>query len=735
MQPPSTPTKNHSIDVVRATIKDVFQALNAEVGLELAAPDPTASPSRRRLWADQNDYHSRCDRIWTEFHYQFHQGDIDAVLRDFHVQAKQTFSGWVRKPRADPKTLPASAKPYRARDNAEIAALQELLRDVLVERRKSMPRRLFKKTHSDGAVLEKDGGANPNPTAFTKFAAPARPQTKRSSDEGIAEESCEKPKNTGKVGGAVAKVSLERASGDLDNVMVRSSFVSKSTSFAGPSRARASAAQLQYQSPPAAARRPSPPKRETSNFLNYDASANTSSVPLASAYTSVSAVFSVSGDDDVPMNTQMTVDASSQELKGVLPSSSQRLRAPPPPAIEPPASSFQFSGAEPTSDELEVLWGAENEATVKPPTTPSAKIDPQDTSSSSPSPESSATYSPWSGSMVDLLAEQPHMVPETAAEPAPGPAPEPVTEPVQQAPRKRETLQDRLDLVWPKFPDWLREAPLAVAWEVCRVALHCGVDLSQIKGMTYGSSWVEQKKLWSVLHQRHEFKARPFPEQSPPLVWAAALNSFKSRGQNVVLTASMDFSTASTGPLFVLKMLPLKFDQPYRLSRRFGSDRFLEILYRSPNSGNAPTALKGEAGEDARGTTNRWLARGQHWLVGRQWVSFYTKDAEYKQPTIDVRLGPEPPKVYKDRTYFFAVDGHNFQTPPPRHILPPKDQEITRRTRLSVHKMLDWLLQLGENMDQPYLKLFARIALGTSTCFSRTFSVEMEPAADILSQA
>ncbi|KAL8366746.1 hypothetical protein RB595_010553 [Gaeumannomyces hyphopodioides] len=714
MQPPSTPTKNHSIDVVRATIKDVFQALNAEVGLELVAPDPTASPSRRRQWADENGYHSRCDRIWTEFQYQFHQGDIDAVLRDFHIQAKQTFSGWVRKFRADPKTLPASAKPYRARDDAEVAVLQELLRDVLVERRKSMPRRaprLFKKAHSDGAVLEKNGGSNPNPTAFTESAAPARPQIERSSYKGITEESCKKPKNTGKAGGAVAKVSLERASSDLNDLMVRSSFVPESTSFAGPSRARASAAQPQYQPPPAAARKPSPPKRETSGFLNYDASANTSSVSLASAYTSVSA-------DDVPVNTQTTVEASSQELKRVLPSSSQRLRAPPPPAIEPPASSFQFSGAEPTSDELEALWAAENEATVKPPTTPSAKIGPQDTSSSSPSPEPSPTYSPWSGSMVDLLAKQSHMVPETAAEPAPGPAPgpapEPMPEPVQKAPRKRETLQDRLDLVWPKFPDWLREAPLAVAWEVCRVALHCGVDLSQIKGVTYDSSWVEQTKLWSVLHQLHEFKAHHLPKPSPPLVWAAALDSFKSRGQNVVLTASMNFSTVSTGPLFVLKMLPLKFDQPYRLSRRFGSDRFLEILYPSPNPGNAPTALKGEAGEDARETTNRWLVRGQHWLVGRQWVPFYTKDDGYKQPTIDMRLGPEPPKVYKDKTYFFAVDGHNFQTPPPRHSLPPKDQEITRRTKLSVHKMLDWLLQLGENMDKPYLKLFSRIALGLS---------------------
>lgn len=231
--------------------------------------------------------------------------------------------------------------------------------------------------------------------------------------------------------------------------------------------------------------------------------------------------------------------------------------------------------------------------------------------------------------------------------------------------------------------------------------------------MLYDKSWENQNTLRSVLCRRPEFRARAFPEPSSDDAWAAALDSFHSRGRSVVLSATLDFNMAPSGPLFILSMLPLKLDDSHRLSRRFGSDRFLEVLYPSPNSTNVPPALRGE---DAREAANKWLARGLHQLAGRQWISFYTKDAGYKEPATHLRLGPESAKaVFKDRTYFFAVDGHNFRTPSPRNSLPPKDQKVCARTKLSVHRMLDWLLQLRENTDQPYLKLFSRIALGTSS--------------------
>jgi len=96
--------------------------------------------------------------------------------------------------------------------------------------------------------------------------------------------------------------------------------------------------------------------------------------------------------------------------------------------------------------------------------------------------------------------------------------------------------------------------------------------------MAYDKSWENQNALRSVLYQRPEFRPHAFPEMSSDDAWAAALSSFHSRGRSVDLSAVLDFNMAPSGPLFILSMLPLKLDDSHRLSRRFGSDRFLEIL-------------------------------------------------------------------------------------------------------------------------------------------------------------
>ncbi|KAL8383234.1 hypothetical protein RB595_006809 [Gaeumannomyces hyphopodioides] len=697
-QPPSTPTKQN-VDTVRAEINSVFQALNADLGLRLVAPDPAATPSSRKQRADQSGDH--CNQIWSEFQYQYHQGDIDSVLREFHVKAKKTLSGWVPKPRA------ATTTPYRARDDGQVEALQELLRDVLVERRKQMPKRssrLFNKGASSGTVLERSNGASRATGVSTSRKHGAK---RMSDDESLSDESVKRPKSSGREGGA--KVTLEKANSDLDSVMVRESFTTMSMSFSGPSRTRDPRSQPRYTPPPATARRPSPPNAEISSSSCGDRSANASSTSLASTSTNVSAVFSTNEDGNAPFNTQTTVEASSQEQKRTNPRLSKSAYMPPRSEARDPSSSSRFSDAEPSLDELQAMWDAEQVVASRPSRIPAIKTKSQNPPSSSPSrsAEISPTYSSsWSGSLVDTLAEQAHAVSEPASKPA----------------QSHNTLQDRLDLVWPKFPNWLRDAPLAVAWEVCRVALHCEVDLSKVNGMAYHNSWKEQKTLRSVLYQRPEFRTRAFPEQSSSDAWAAALDSFNSRGQSVVLSATLDFNMAPSGPLFILRMGPLKLHDSHRLSRRFGSDRFLEVLYPSPNSAKVPPALRGE---DAREAANNWLARGDHRLAGRQWAAFYTKDSGYKKPTTHLTLGPDSTKgVFKDRTYFFAIDGHDFRTPSPKNSLPSKDQKVIARTRLSVYRMLDWLLQLRKNTDQPYLKLFSRIALGLSPTYP---TVTFEP--------
>lgn len=255
----------------------------------------------------------------------------------------------------------------------------------------------------------------------------------------------------------------------------------------------------------------------------------------------------------------------------------------------------------------------------------------------------------------------------------------------------------RLAKVFPAtFPVWLRDAPFFVAWEVTRIAQHCGVDLQTVD-MKYESSWVNQKQLRAGLWKHSSFQEKAFPESSSAAAWptSATDSSFLPVDQQVVYSASLDFTSNKNDPLR-LTIQPLKLEQSHRLGRRFGADRFLEILLPSPDSSNLPGFIKNRSSESFFENLVRWLA-DEHLFCGRRWKAFYTKSGGSRKPVRDLQFGPEPKPVYKDRVYFFAQfsESNDFvQTP--------------------LYKMLDWVLQFNRkpNRDQPILKLFQRIALG-----------------------
>ncbi|KAL2161801.1 hypothetical protein VTH06DRAFT_7585 [Thermothelomyces fergusii] len=207
------------------------------------------------------------------------------------------------------------------------------------------------------------------------------------------------------------------------------------------------------------------------------------------------------------------------------------------------------------------------------------------------------------------------------------------------------------------------------------------------------------------------FRGKSFPEPPSAEVFAAALGSFESRGNAVVMSASLEFNPQKDGPLFLLEMKPLHFEQGCRLTRRFGSDRFLEVLIPSPTQKNMPRAIRDIEG--AADEIIRWLTQQPHLLVGRQWQAFYSKDAGYRKPAKDYTVGPDSKTVFKERVHFFAESGPNFRPAVIRSWNIPPDT-VRQRTELKVSQMLDWLLQLENNGEQPYLKLFSRIQLGLS---------------------
>ncbi|KAK3934262.1 putative RNA-dependent RNA polymerase SHL2 [Diplogelasinospora grovesii] len=296
--------------------------------------------------------------------------------------------------------------------------------------------------------------------------------------------------------------------------------------------------------------------------------------------------------------------------------------------------------------------------------------------------------------------------------PMPDPDPRRLT---TSPPTHKSVLDQRLEDIWPMFPRWIHNAPLVVAWEITRICLHCGVKPETIN-VQYNPAWTTGiNEIWKSLRELDPFRGKSFPERPSAEAFSAALTNFETRGSIVILSASLDFNTARDGPLFLLDMKPVKLDQGCRLTRRFGSDRFLEVLIPSPTGLNVPAIVKSDGGAER---VIEWLTK-PHSIVGRNWQAFYTKDAGYRKPAKELRLGPDAKPTWKDRVHFFAESGYDIRPVviKSRHHVPAINEPIHARTEFKVSQMLDWLLQLKQNEWQPHLKLFSRIQLGLSkTC-------------------
>jgi hypothetical protein len=220
----------------------------------------------------------------------------------------------------------------------------------------------------------------------------------------------------------------------------------------------------------------------------------------------------------------------------------------------------------------------------------------------------------------------------------------------------------------------------------------------------------DQNRLWERLRRLKCFEGKSFPERSRPEAWSAAMSEhFRSTDQVVILAASLALNSSKDGPLFKLSLQPLKLDLPHRLDRRFGSDRFLEIVIPSTYSREMK---KYESGMD---TIYNWLVSGVHVLAGRIWSSFYVKQALPKKIHKDDTLKPEVVTILQERVYLFAEDGNDFRRAEATQHVSPRLELSSAHTKMKRKGLLDWLLQIQqipENQKQPVCKLFSRIALG-----------------------
>lgn len=254
-------------------------------------------------------------------------------------------------------------------------------------------------------------------------------------------------------------------------------------------------------------------------------------------------------------------------------------------------------------------------------------------------------------------------------------------------------------------------APLYFRFEIMRVFLHTGTPLSMFQHPSRQFDYNQYERLWA--HLRKIVGDKPMPPRSSKEVWAATEELRSSRGIVMSGFLSKVDPKIADGPLFKLRLQPLKLDQTHRLQRRFGSDRFFELDIPNITGKNAPEAIQ-KLGENGKTIVVEWLT-GNHKLLGRTWNAFCNKPqrvkAKKKKSAIPTHFSTvESKDTASQRIFFFAVDGRGFGNKNGK--TPEVSQTVESRSQWSVDGLLNWLRPTKQNQHQSYLKLYARTVLG-----------------------
>lgn len=199
------------------------------------------------------------------------------------------------------------------------------------------------------------------------------------------------------------------------------------------------------------------------------------------------------------------------------------------------------------------------------------------------------------------------------------------------------------------------------------------------------------------------------PERCSLRAWEKAQRRF----EDVHLTGDMKFSDQAHSSIFQLSLKPLNVALSYRLARKFGSDRF--CIVGMPGLERLPPYLKINPAL-VRARIVDLLSNTDVGFLGRSWRAFYLKPDSTKKN----RSTSSSFNDVKYRIYFFARDGDNFQR---EGSEPEDDGGNHHRSKIEIEDMLNWFMPFKNNLNQPCLKFFARLALGlilfplTTDCF------------------
>lgn len=207
--------------------------------------------------------------------------------------------------------------------------------------------------------------------------------------------------------------------------------------------------------------------------------------------------------------------------------------------------------------------------------------------------------------------------------------------------------------------------------------------------------------MWSALRQVFKDARAQLPEKSNSVAWDRADQKY----EGVAFSGRLTFSEQPDGPIFDFRLNPLKLESSYRLSRKFGSDRFCVITLPGLGSDDMPTHLRSDH-VVIRDYIIRSLANSEHYFLGRKWRVFFTKPSAPKKR---MKLSRGVFNDAKYRAYFFAVDGAGFRS---EGHTGEQDPRRPPHQRMTVEQLIQWFMPLKLNQQQLSLKLFARLTLG-----------------------
>lgn len=243
------------------------------------------------------------------------------------------------------------------------------------------------------------------------------------------------------------------------------------------------------------------------------------------------------------------------------------------------------------------------------------------------------------------------------------------------------------------------KVPLRQLYEVTRVALCCKLPIN-IFSRCLSETIDEYEKLWSSIAAVVTTNNAILPERSSLRAWEKAQKRF----EDVYLTGDLKFPDHAHSSIFQFSLKPLKVETSYRLSRKFGGDRF--CILGMPGIERLPPYLKINPGI-MRARIVDLLSHTDMSFLGRRWRAFYLKPDFGKKAR---SASSSSFNEIKYRVYFFARDADNFER---EGAESEQDGGNHHRSKIELEEMLNWFMPFKNNINQPCLKFFARLALGS----------------------